>query len=265
MKRIAALIAVLLLLLTSCGGNAELYRQSVSDAAEQTNLLTRFEADFFLEVTFDDSKATLLYRNGSFGIDREAKRLFSVDSQTLLGTSVKVTTFCDGKTVYREAGQNKTASKLEEADVFSVLPYFPMPVFKAEDMLDVEPRTVDDGTQYVFSVKNAKDFILAASAGDEIYTLAMLNKPQKDKTEFGNLNCSYTVGTLGGRECVTSQLYSFDMTLYDTPPYAAGADIDPEDYKLELNFRIRIKIRSIPDSVELPDFDPKDYKSTKVD
>lgn len=258
MKRFAALAVALLLLLASCG-DSDQHREAITGATAETNLLQCFEADFFVEITFDSSRATLLYRNGSFSIDREAERLYCVDSQTLLGTSAKVITFCEDGVLYRESGKNKTASDTDAAEVFASMPYMPMPEFAAEDIYGIEQHNADGSTQYIFNVKNADDFMRLASAGDEIYKLAMLNKPQKDKTQFSDLKCNYIIGSIDGKDCVTSRQYSFDMTLYDTPPYAAGANIDPDDYKLELNFRIRIKVRSAPVSVEIPAFDASEY------
>ena len=61
-------------------------------------------------------------------------------------------------------------------------------------------------------------------------------KPQKDLTEYGDVECIYTVKD--GR--IVSARFEFDMKLFDTPAYVPGYSVPEEEYTLNIHITAKV-------------------------
>lgn len=257
MKRtlILFLCLTLCLPLASC---ARVDYEPLNEAVQATQALEKYSADYYIEVSLSDGSVNLLYLNGSYSIDKANKLLARDSSQTYLGDAWHETEQYDGEALYNAEGDDKYKVVCTFEEVLEQTVYATVPVIDQSDISRLSVSQNASGTLYKFTAKDMAEYEFS-TVGDNIYTLAALRKPQKDLTQYSDLDCEYTVGTLGGETCVTGWQVSYQISLFDTPPYAAGTKQDINDYRLDITVRIRVKIKSIGQEILMPTIDKDTY------
>ncbi len=257
MRRAAVLMLCLLLCtaLVSCGN---IDYQPLKDAALTTAALDKYSADYYIEVSLSDGSINLLYLNGSYSVDKVAELLARNSSQTYLGDAWHETEYYDGEALYNAEGDDKYKVICTFGEVLEQTVYATVPVIDQDKVSRISISDNKSGTLYKFVAKDMDEYEFN-TVGDNIYTLSALRKPQKDLTEYSDLDCEYTVSTLDGTECVTGWQISYRISLFDTPPYAAGTKQDINDYRLDITVRIRVKLKSIGQQILLPTIDKDAY------
>ena len=75
--------------------------------------------------------------------------------------------------------------------------------------------------------------------GDDIYSIAYINVPRKDK-----MYCEDAVFTYRIKDgAISDYSLAFTAHLFDTPPYVPGKDVDESGYELELFVEFNVSYR----------------------
>jgi len=255
MKRFLPLLLCFALLLSSCNA---LHYDSIEQYVNATNGLTKYSANFFIQVGFADGSVSLLYLNGSYDVDKQSGVLYRDGSETYLGDSWHETEFFENGCLYNAEGDDKYAVTCTLDDVLAQTIYRMLPQIDSENAYKISEASNAGGRLFSFGAKNMQEYEFEI-VGDNIYALAALNVPQKDKTQYTDLKCEYTVSDKFGTEMVTAWQIQYGMSLYDTPPYIPGKAVNEEDYRLDINVRIKVVINSVGEDVVLPEYDPSEY------
>lgn len=228
--------------------------EPVKEAADKTAALEKYSANFYVELALSDGSVSLLYLNGTYSVDKSNRLVVRDSSQTYLGDAWHETEYYDGETLFNAEGDDKYQIKCDFASVIGQTIYATVPDIADVNVTGLASSSNESGTLYKFTAKNMAEFE-KSTVGDNIYTLAALRKPQKELTKYSDLDCEYTVSD----DLVTGWQLSYTISLYDTPPYAAGAQQNIEDYRLDVNVRIRVKIKSIGQEISAPAIDKDTY------
>jgi len=255
LTRILLALALACGLLSGCGGNASF--GEVSAGVENTNANKRYSASFITEITFDNETATLLYQQGSYSIDRDAQKLYAEYVRTYLGSSDKVAEMVQDGYLYISDSNGKF--KVNRPDYLGYLQYAEALNFDEKDVSGLKKSKNSSGTLYAFKVKSGYDEQLKKLLGDDIYSLAKIIKPQKNKTRFGEIECEYTfTQDENGQTVLVSRQIVFTVALYDTPAYTPGYTPPETDYMLDLKVRIKVTYKAF-DNVEISEPVTTDY------
>lgn len=252
---------ILILCLTFClplASCAHVDYALLNEAAQATHALEKYSADYYIEVSLSDGSVNLLYLNGSYSIDKANKLLTRDSSQTYLGDAWHETEQYDGEALYNAEGDDKYRVVCTFEQVLEQTVYATVPVIDQSNISRLSVSQNASGTLYKFTAKDMAEYEFN-TVGDSIYTLAALRKPQKDLTQYSDLDCEYTVGVSGDEQYVTGWQVSYRISLFDTPPYAAGTKQDINDYRLDITVRIRVKIKSIGQEILMPTIDKDTY------
>lgn len=257
MRRFYAVLSCVLicLLLSSC---ASVPYDGVFAASQATRDLQKYSANYYIEVTLADGSITLLYLNGSYSVDREKGLVMRDSSQTYLGDAWHETEYYDGEMLYNAEGDDRYKLACSLGEVLQQSVYALAPVIPEEKVFHLSASDNSAGRMYRFEARDMSQFQFD-TVGDSIYTLAALRKPQKELTEYTDVRCEYTVGEVDGTECLSTWQIEYGMSLFDTPPYAAGTKQDIDDYRLDISVRLRVKLTSVGESFSLPAIDKDLY------
>lgn len=265
MRRIVCFLltaAVLAVALSGCDQSDRF--SAVQQAVENTNAQKRYKADFMAEFTFADEAATLLFMQGSYAIDREKQLLHSSYANSYFGVPSQVTEMYTDGYVYTEMEGNKNKYKKKADELFCYLQYAEALNFIYSDIKDFSEDENSKGTLYKFTVESGYDEQLLKLMGEGIYDLAKIERPQKEKTRFGEIECEYTVTKNDSGESMLASCQTvFTMYLYNTPPYSPGYTPPEEDYMLELKVRLKVSYTEFGNSVAIQAPDVNEYKILK--
>lgn len=249
-KTVICLVLILSLLLCACaeeeGDNAEM-KSALESAIAATNSEEAFSGQYMLEISFGKGVA-LYYALGDVECDRSAKKAFVSFSQTYLGISSTAKNYIgNGKIISLEGG-NTTEIEGNIEDFLVKFPYggvFPLP-----ENATLSSNESMVGTTYTV-IRNDTKSICENVIGDDIYEIVdVLKQPQKDKTEYGETECTYTVSE--GR--VTGVRYEFDMKLFDTPAYIPGYSVPESEYTVQFRVVAKISYRGFGSEVEVEEY-----------
>lgn len=259
MRRTAFILLTLALtsgLLSGCGEKVPY--SEVSAGIQNTNAIRRYNASFIAEMTFENETATLLYQQGSYSIDRDAQQLYAEYVRTYLGASDKVTEMYKDGYVYLSDSSGKTRYE-SKPEFLGYLQYAEALDFNEKDVSNLKKSKNSSGTLYTFKVKSGYDEQLKTLLGDNIYSLAKIAKPQKDKTHFSEIECEYTfTQDKNGQPVLATRQIMFTVYLYDTPAYTPGHTPKEEDYRLDLKVRIRVTYKVL-ENIEISEPVTTDY------
>ena len=118
-----------------------------------------------------------------------------------------------------------------------------------DSLIYARPSVPDEGSKisaslsadglYTVKCKSPDSNALFSLLGDDIYSVAYINVPQKDK-----MYCEDAVFTYRISDGVISDYsLSFTAHLLDTPPYVPGKGVDDSDYELELFVEFNVSYR----------------------
>lgn len=254
MKRLVCFLLVFVFALCSCEND----KYEKGDAAElnsyveEINSEDKLSGDYQLEITFGEHK-TLYFAKGDIAWDRVGLAVYASFDQTFLGASGKTQNFYkNGKMISLSNGE-KVEIEQEAQKVFSKFPYFEIPLLN-ESCGEIKLSESSVGTTYSFTRTDGKE-ISKMFVEDDIYDLVgVLKKPQPELTEYGDVQCIYTVKD--GR--IVSCRFEFDMKLFDTPAYVPGYSVPEEDYTLDIHITAKVGYESFGESVIV-----KEYEETE--
>lgn len=211
----------------------------------------RAQLGFMLEATFRDEDSgetgTLYYMQGNAKYDKQADLAWQKFTATLLAATYNAEEYyASGKKTHIESGETFELDALHQT-FFGAFPYCKatIPAFA-----DVKTLTVDsNGT--------AKLYTLTASVGQkellelwqlDLYTLAGVVVPNRDKESFGDV--TYLFSVKDGE--ISSLTVKLTASIYETPAYTPGYTPDDEDYRLDLSLTAQISVEAAGDAVEIP-------------
>jgi hypothetical protein len=254
MKRLICSLLVLAFVLCACekdehkkGDSSEL-----NSFVEEVNAEERLSGDYQLEITFGDRK-TLFFAKGDIAWDRSDLAIYSLFDRTYLGSSGKTENFYqNGKMISLENGKVVETEQPFEA-YFEKFPYFKIPLLD-ENCSEIKLSESSVGTTYSFTRTDGKE-ISKMFLEDDIYELVgVLKKPQPELTEYGEVECVYTVKD--GK--IVSCRFEFDMKLFDTPAYIPGYIVPEEEYTLNVHITAKVGYESFGEGVII-----KEYEETE--
>ena len=173
---------------------------------------------------------------GSFDADYEKNTLSAEMTRTVLASAAKVELEYDGTTCTTIIDGEEHTGEMSPEALFDSLLY-------------ARPAVPDEGSKisaslsadglYTVKCKNPDSNALFSLLGDDIYSIAYINVPRKDK-----MYCEDAVFTYRIKDGVISD-YSLAFTahLFDTPPYVPGKDVDESGYELELFVEFNVSYR----------------------
>ena len=96
--------------------------------------------------------------------------------------------------------------------------------------------------------------------GDDIYSLVtVLKKPQKDKTEYSQAQCIYTVKD----DKVVSAKYEFDVKLFDTPAYNPNYSQPESEYTLTIHVSAKVSYDFSQENIVIPQYSDESSENSK--
>ena len=118
-----------------------------------------------------------------------------------------------------------------------------------DSLLYARPAVPDEGSKisaslsadglYTVKCKNPDSNALFSLLGDDIYSIAYINVPRKDK-----MYCEDAVFTYRIKDgAISDYSLAFTAHLFDTPPYVPGKDVDESGYELELFVEFNVSYR----------------------
>lgn len=254
MKKLICICLSALFLLCGCAEKADpQIKEELNSALDSVNAETKLSCDYMLEITFGDN-SVLYYAKGDALWDRELKTANAFFNQTFLGASVEMENyFADNKMVTIENGEPITVER--DADILlSKFPYFKPALPSEESKITVGNNSA--GKTFTFTISDSKSLCENILGGD-IYALAtVIKKPQRDKTQYGEAKCVYTVA-----DGKVSQLrYEFNVKLFDTPAVSANYVPPESEYTLDLKVVAKISYTSFGSDVTVEKYSTPDEK-----
>lgn len=251
MKKLLIAFLALSLLLCACASEEKANPEEISElssAIEKTNSENRFSGQYLIEIGFG-AGVTLYYAMGDIACDRSEKQASLSFSQTYLGVSAKVENYIkNGVAVTVEDGD----AEKTELDTDVLLSKFPYSrIFGYDDTCKSLKSAQSSLGKTFTAVRSNTKQICDSVIGDDIYSLAeVIKQPQRDKTEYSETTCIYTVKD--GR--VVGCRYEFTVKLYDTPAYVPGYSVPENEYTLELKVSAKISYDSFGADAEIAEY-----------
>ena len=247
MKKIISLLMLSLFLFLASCGEEEIDISPLESAVSTRNSDEKISGKYLTEITFG-AGSVLYYVEGDVNFDRTEKICSAKFKQTYLGASAdgenyfkngEVISVCDGEAI----------SVSRDADeLFSKFPYCKITI--PADMKNPSVSENSLGKAYTFYTSDTKN-IYDTTVGGDLYELAaVIKKPQKDKTVYGDTKCIFTVN--GGT--LVSVRYEFDVTLFDTPAYNPTYSVPESEYTVKLHINAKISYVSNGDDVSISEF-----------
>ncbi len=236
MKRFFCLMLMLVLSLCGCEKDVKptVEPEALNEKVALVNEKQRLSGDYQLELTFGD-RQTLYFSKGEVAWDRLEKSAYAFFDQTYLGSSSKTENFFkDGKMLSVSDGE-KIDDERDSDELFSKFPYCKIPLHN-ESCGEITESTSTVGQAFSFSRSDGKE-ISRLFVEDDIFDLVgVFKKPQKDKTEYGEVQCIYTVKD----DRIVSCRFEVDMKLFDTPPYIPDYSVPEEEYTITVHVTAKI-------------------------
>ncbi len=250
MIRIACLLLIGVVVLTGCGSSLDF--SALKAAIIDTDSMTKLQGTFVTEMTFDDKKATLLFRQGGFSADKENALFFYDYSEVYLGVSASKTVNLYDGYIYEDSEGEKYRHTKEDLSLTGLVPFsaFYDFDFNSAKSKKLYPRGEgQEGDIYTFTLKDQKEDFIKSVFGDSIYNLTLIRAPQREETRYGDIKVEYVVDDTRG--LLLSFSVTFDITLYETPPYTPGYTPPKEDYALNIKVSSTIKFKEFGEAVSI--------------
>lgn len=257
MKKIISLFLILsLTILWGCKNQNDTTADlaNVQSAVDRTNSENPLSGEYVLEITFGEG-SVLYYAKGDILWDRENFQAYGSFDQTYLGASAKLENYYSNGTMISVESGNAVEAQRTPDDVFSKFPYFKLPAAEGE----VIKGTNTLGDSYKFSINDTKS-LSNLIVGEDIYSLVtVLKKPQKDKTEYSQAQCIYTVKD----DKVISAKYEFDVKLFDTPAYNPNYSQPESEYTLTIHVSAKVSYDFSQENIAIPQYSDESSENSK--
>ena len=228
--------------------NTEETAKKINSCAEAINKESRVGGEYLISITFGND-AVLYQADGDIAWDMGNKTAYADFRQTYLGDSSVMQNYISGGNVISVDDGEKNESTRDVNELFSKFPYSKVLLHdgKCSDISVIESSV---GTVYEFSRTDSKE-IFSRIIGEETFGLVFsIKNLQKDKTEYKDAKCFYTVND--GK--ITSCRYEFDVKLFDTPAYIPGYTPPEEEYTIDLHISAKITYNSFGDEVVIKEY-----------
>ncbi len=244
MKKTVAIILSALFLLCGCRAEEKTNIADLNSVIEKHNSENIFSGSYLLDITFGNEASgqygTLYYAKGNVAWNSKEEKAYAKFNQNYLGTAyVMENYFSKGVMISVEDG-NAIKSERESESLFSMFPYYSLLPYNHERCDNIVKGSNVSGTSYTFERTDTKaifDKIFGDGIYDIIVSTTTMSSPQKEKTEYSNAKCVYTVSD--GK--ILSCRYEFDMTIFDTPAYIPGYVQDESKYTLKLHIVAKVE------------------------
>lgn len=247
MKKILIVLLSALLLLCGCAENTKTYTE-LDNAIADINAQTRLSAENILEISFDGG--VLYYAAGTSNWDRTEKYGNLKLTTTYLGSSSKTDCFFEDGIML-----NVTSDGIYEyeRDCDILLSNFPcFKILPHNGNVTVSSNSI--GTAYKFSLNNGKELLESLVGGDIYYLVSVITNPQKDKTIYSPVECTYTVKDGKMHSC----RYEFDVKLFDTPMATANGLPDESEYTINLHVSAKVTYNQYGEGVTVEKYPTPD-------
>lgn len=251
-KMAVCVIVAFLMMFCGCAKDfTEIDTQNANElnsAIEAVNSETRLSGKYVIEFSFGDN-VTFYYSAGDISWDREKEKISNIFNHTYLGESSKASNYFEnGKMISVESGEAMTL-ECNADEIFTKFPYCAVDKYSDScGKITVSENTT--GKSYSF-VRNDTAMLCDKIVGGDIYDLvAVLKKPQKEKTEYGETKCIFTVSN--GK--IASCRYEFDMKLFDTPAVVDGYTPPEEEYTLKLHITAKVVYEDFGEDVKIDEY-----------
>ena len=225
MRRFWCLALAVLFCFGGCGtANADTapLKTAITGQGFKTN------SKFTLNITFgEEEKATLLFAMGSFEADYENNTLSAEMARTVLASASRVSLSYDGSVCKTTVDGEEHTEEMTPEAVFGGLIY--TRPFLPEDLENSRVTLSSDGL-YTVKCKTADSTRLFGLLGDDIYQIAKINVPKKEKMYCSDAVFTYRIKD--GKICDYG--LSYEVHLFETPPYIPNQKVDESDYELVL-------------------------------
>ena len=259
MKKTAAVILIFTVLFSLCSCGKEPVDDSLSveamTAAEKTNAIKKYSADFLLEVTNAETDALVVFAQGNFDIDKSGSLMMSGTMvQTVDSSPASLYMAYSGGKYYVKSGEISTYTELAEEVFLSQFLCSETLVF--DKITEITKKSNGTGgTVYAFRAdcKEMQDKLLPLIDTDVFYYIG-IKKLQTEKLFADDLRGEYIVNDETG--LLKSRTVEYREYAYDTPPYYPNSAVAEDALKVTFNIKIRMTYKSLDGSaaVVLPDF-----------
>ncbi len=257
MKKLISLILTLsLMLLWGCDQQKDTAAvlEKAQAAVDNTNSQNPLSGEYVLEITFGEG-SVLYYAKGDILWDREQTQAYGSFTQTYLGSSAKLENYYSNGTMVSVEEGNAVEVQRTAEDVFSKFPYFKLPSPQG----NITKGTNTLGDSYKFTIDNTEN-LSNLVIGDDIFSLVnVLKKPQKDKTEYSQAQCIYTVKD----DKVISAKYEFDIKLFDTPAYNPNYSQPESEYTITVHVSAKVSYDFSAEDISIPQYFEESSENSK--
>jgi len=233
MRRLIALLACAAAVLCACGTREEADPQPLAAAIGEINGRDALSGKYSLEMTFGQSN-TLYYATGDVEWDRAELTAHASFVQNYLGTAVRSENTYENGVMKSTENSGELEVERDADELFSKFPYFKLPEYSSggEGLSAADSGT---STTYTYTMPDGKAF--AESVVGDLYSLVtVIKKPQREKTEYGAVEC--TVVVRGG--AVASARYEYTVKLFDTPAYSDVYSAPESEYTVTVKVSAKI-------------------------
>ena len=242
------LIICAALLFAGCAASDNNNTQQLNTAISAVNSESKISADYMLEISFGGS--VLYYSAGSANWDKAEKTGNLQFKQTHLGAASEIKSFFTPKSMINITNGKVYEYNRNAETLLSVFPCFAVPAPQGKVTLGKNSI----GDTYKFTRTDGKELLKSLIGGD-IYSLATaITKPQRDKTRYGEVECTYTLKDGGLNSC----RFEFDVTLYDTPLASAAGLPDESKYTLNLHISAKVTYKATGAGVKVEKYSTPD-------
>lgn len=260
-RLISILLAVFSVFLFGCSDetvidNTETARD-LNAYAEAVNKESRVDGEYFLSITFGEG-AVLYHADGDIAWDIGTKTAYAEFGQTYLGDSSVMKNYISGGKVISVDDGEKSESTRDETELFAKFPYAKI-LLHDEKCGNISISESAIGTAYEFTRTDTKE-IFSRLIGEDIFDLVFsIKNPQRDKTQYKDTKCVYTVKD--GK--IVSCRYEFDVKLFDTPAYIPNYEQPEEEYTIDLHISAKITYNSFGDGVVIKEYTEESSDSSE--
>ena len=213
----------------------------------------RAHLGFMMEATFRDDDSgetgTLYYMQGDVKYDKNADLAWQKFTATLLAATYNAQEYYqDGKKTHIENDKTVVLDTASEA-FFGAFPYCMAPIPAFADVRALNTETGSGTELYTIKTSVGQKELLTLWQLD-LYTLAGVVVPDRDKESFGDVE--YTFAVKDGE--IKSMTVKLTASIYETPAYTPGYTPNEEEYRLDLYLTAQISVKATGDAVEIPTY-----------
>lgn len=264
-NKLLILIFVFSLILVSCSKVSKDDISSIKKAVDKSNEEKLYKTSFVLEVKDIEQNELIMFVQGNYSIDKTERQQKGIILngelvQTVFNTPSSLKFAFYDNTYVTVSDEYKILSDMEEDVLLKQFMCAPPYYFSEEETVSIKKSNVSNGTMYSATIKNGSYDYLKNLLGDDIYSFSSMKKPQKELTEFSDINCKYVISKDG---ILTNREITYTIIAYDTVPYFPGHQASNDDYKRKFSVSLKYNYKEFGDnvSVDISDFLPEESQA----